>query len=114
MGRNTITITATNGVKVRTVASKIYFVVNAVAVTHEYVPYTDDAPGHWVELPEPRQEAAVLLRTDSASAARAKVRKHSRATVYRYSPSASPEVVPLSRDTIERLAHREQQAKAGR
>jgi hypothetical protein len=64
MSRQTVTITARNGSKVRTVASKRYFVVYATV---------------WANGERPVE---VVRRTDSAVAAQAMMRKSSFHTVY--------------------------------
>jgi hypothetical protein len=79
MSRTAVTITDHNGAKVRTVASKRYFVVNSVVTN--YVGY-DPATGKSVFSDEYKATARVDRRTDSAAAAQAELKKSSFNTVY--------------------------------
>jgi len=75
MSRMTITITAPNGAKVRTVRSKRYFVVAYGTTTRSY------SKGEWITH-EPRVYASVIKRTDSVDAARQSVNQQDGRAVY--------------------------------
>jgi hypothetical protein len=80
MSRNTITITTPLGAKVRTVRSKIYFVVRE----REQHVRVDEETGTLVRVIPPVLVAKVVKRTDSPSAAWAELRRHPYGTtVYR-------------------------------
>ena len=70
MTSRTITITAPNGAKVRTVHSKRFFVVSFREVTTTYNRVTGEFDRH-----EPKAVASVERRTDSAVSARTVLRK---------------------------------------
>ena len=80
MSRNTITITTPLGAKVRTVRSKIYFVVTE----REQHVRIDKETGTLVRVEPPVWVATVVKRTDSPSAALAELRRNPvGTTVYR-------------------------------
>ena len=80
MSRQTITLVAPNGAKVRTVRSKRFFVVAFGEKTQRYIGGRLEGdtwvPGYWETLPEPVLEAKVVKRTDSAVVALRELNKH--------------------------------------
>lgn len=73
MSRKTITITAPNGAKVRTVHSKRYYVVSFREVDREW----SKKLGDYVRHETPKPVAHVERRTDSVESAFAQLRKSS-------------------------------------
>lgn len=71
--RKTITLTAPNGAKVRTVHSKRYFVVSFREVGFKY----DRTTGEYTRFETPQPIAEVRKRTDALEAAEAEVRLRS-------------------------------------
>lgn len=102
MARTTITITAPNGAKVRTVHSKRYFVVAYGTTTTTYV------KGQWTKH-EPRTYAGVVKRTDSIDAARVCMNQKNNRAVYATYGDGSGKF--LSWEDVENRAASERQDK---
>lgn len=77
MSRRTVLIVADNGAKIRTVASRAFFVVREKTVTSTYSTKTGEYERH-----EPRPTAWVEKRTDNLDTARTERRRHG-GTIYR-------------------------------
>lgn len=107
MSRNTITITAPNGAKVRTVHSKRYFVVR---YGNLHVRYNRSTHEH-VQLSPPEPFASVAKRTDSAAAAQAELRRCAQAVVFDVSADGAVKN-QLDAISLGLRAKREKQNKA--
>lgn len=112
MSRNTVTLIAPNGAKVRTVRSKRYFVVRFGSTN--YVGY-DTATQKSVYSEEYKHFASVAKRTDSPTAARTEYRRNPQARVYCVAPMVGGEnMITDVTDQLDSMALIEKNRKARR
>ena len=117
MSRNTVTLTAPNGAKVRTVHSKRYFVVSYRRVVSRYIPSDYDpttntvTPGRTEWLPEPKQVARVEMRTDSAASAERETHRNTQCVVFEVVYRNGERVITDVSDVIARRAAAEKRQK---
>jgi hypothetical protein len=105
VSRNTITLTAPNGAKVRTVHSKRFFVVSWGFTTSTYNRKTREYEHH-----ADKPVAHVEKRTDSAVAALAALRSCTRGLVF--DVTADGQAIALDRRAVEDRASSERQHRA--
>jgi hypothetical protein len=121
MSRHTVTLTAPNGAKIRTVIGKRFYVVEYGLNHVKSVPNPDPAEFRRIQvrLDPPQPYARVAKRTDSAVAAKRELPRWINAVAFQVRMvSGQPEVTQISPGSMTAIATAEQRRvrldKAGR